>query len=159
MDLTSTDKTDMGTDKGRRSSGYVKLGVALVAELRARGVTFTASNDRLRVRGPAAALSADVRQQVTSHKAEILDALAMERQARPAHAGMSGAVQATFAEGVRVQVRRDGAARWAMWLMNGRRWRRQKDLFSPYAEHMRKCVEERYGAPTEPWRPAEEVKQ
>ena len=64
-------------------------------------------------------------------------------------------MEATFAGGVRIQLRCEQSSRWCMWVSRGGAWKRRKDFASPFAEHACRCAEWWYGPPTTAWHPAE----
>jgi hypothetical protein len=65
-------------------------------------------------------------------------------------------MEATFAGGVRVQLRYEQNTRWLMWISRGGVWTRRKDFASPYAEHACRCAEQWFGQPISGWRVVEQ---
>jgi hypothetical protein len=65
--------------------------------------------------------------------------------------------KAEFADGVRLELRRQGRARWFMWTLDSARWVRRKDFASPHLDHAKRTAEDWYGEAVRDWEPSSQT--
>jgi hypothetical protein len=138
---------------------------ALLASLRKQGLDLYVHRGELKVKGFSATVPAAIHQKIGYFKEDLIELLLAEESQEPAapDSSVDAAIadaqrtEALFDGNLRVQVRPDGAARWAIWVTRGAAWRRRKDSATPSLDHARRTAECWFGQPIGGWRVPEDL--